>query len=457
MTDQPPSLRPDVIDEIERLTKALTDELVALRRDLHAHPELGGAELRTTRLLSERLAAAGLSPRVLPAGTGVLCDVAAGLGDDDGDDDDTSDLAASRLASSDLASSELASSDLASSDLGSSDLGRIITSTAASGLRTVALRADIDALPLADEKDVPYRSTVPGVCHACGHDVHAAAVLGAGLVLAELARAGHLPGRVRLVLQPAEEIMPGGAEQVIAAGGLEGVERIFALHCDPREEVGHVGLRVGGITASADQLSVRLTGRGGHTARPHLTADVVYALGEVVTRLPAALSRRVDPRAGLCLVWGRISAGSTANVIPSSGEVSGTVRCLDVATWAATKALIPDLVREIVAPYDVGCEVQYYRGVPPVTNEATSVQLLALAAQAVLGADGVRPTEQSLGGEDFAWYLDQVPGALVRLGVHAPGTSQVDLHRGDFDADERAIGIGVSLLVCTALLALQWR
>lgn len=415
MTDPPPSLTPDVVEEIERLTKSLIDELIALRRDLHAHPELGGSELRTTRVLTERLAAAGLFPRVLPAGTGAVCDVGPAGGGDDAD----------------------------------------ATRPVDSGLRTVALRADIDALPLADEKDVPYRSTLPGVCHACGHDVHAAAVLGAGLVLSELASAGHLGGRVRLVLQPAEEIMPGGAEQVIAAGGLEGVERIFALHCDPRELVGNVGLRVGGITASADQLSVRLSGRGGHTARPHLTQDVVYALGEVVTRLPAALSRRVDPRAGLCLVWGRISAGSAANVIPSSGEVSGTVRCLDAETGTATKNLVPDLVRQIVAPFDVGCEVEYYRGVPPVINEATSVQLLASAAQTVLGADAVRPTEQSLGGEDFAWYLDHVPGALVRLGVHPPGGAQADLHRGNFDVDERAIGIGVSILVCTALLALQ--
>lgn len=414
MTDQLPLLRPDAVDEVERLTKTLTDELVTLRRDLHAHPELGGSELRTTRVLMERLAAEGLSPRVLPAGTGVLCDVSPEPGDQAGKGE-----------------------------------------PARSPLRTVALRADIDALPLSDEKDVPYRSTVPGVCHACGHDVHAAAVLGAGLVLSELARTGSLGGRVRLVLQPAEEIMPGGAEQVIAAGGLAGVERIFALHCDPRELVGQVGLRVGGLTASADQLSVRLTGRGGHTARPHLTADVVYALSEVVTRLPGVLSRRVDPRAGLCLVWGRISAGSTANVIPSTGEVAGTVRCLDADSWAATKSLIPDLVRQIVAPYGVGCEVDYYRGVPPVINEASSTALLAAAAEAVLGADAVRPTEQSLGGEDFAWYLGQVPGALVRLGVHAPDAAQVDLHQGDFDVDERAIGIGVSILVCTALLALQ--
>jgi len=409
VTDHQPGLAPDVVDDVERLTKSLADELIAVRRDIHAHPELGDAEFRTTRVLAERLRAVGLTPRVLPAGTGLVCDVDAGI------------------------------------ESGQRPVAQ----------RSVALRADIDALPIVDEKDVPYRSTVAGVCHACGHDVHAAAVLGAGLVLNELARAGAFQGRVRLVLQPAEEIMPGGAEQVIAAGGLDGVERILALHCDPRESVGRVGLRVGGITASADQLTVRLTGRGGHTARPHLTTDVVYALGEVVTRVPAALSRRVDPRAGLSLVWGRISAGVAANVIPDRGEVSGTFRCLDAGTWAATKTLIPELVEQVVAPYGVGCEVEFFRGVPPVINEASSTELLRLATEGVLGADAVRPTEQSLGGEDFAWYLQQVPGALIRLGVRADDAEQVDLHRGDFDVDERAIGIGVSILVCAALLALE--
>ncbi len=420
----PPSSLPDEVrDEIERLTKVVTDDLIALRRDLHAHPELGGAEIRTTRVLLDRLRSGGLEPEVLTTGTGVRCDVSG--------------------------------TEHVGAGSGPVDTGTVADGQTLPGVRTVALRADIDALPIADEKDVPYRSTAPGVCHACGHDVHAATVVGAGLVLGELARAGRLPGRVRLLFQPAEEVMGVGAADVVAAGVLDGVERIFALHCDPREDVGRVGLRIGGITASADQVSVRLTGRGGHTARPHLTADVVFALGDLITRLPAALSRRIDPRAGLSLVWGRISAGTTSNVIPDRGEVSGTVRCLDVDAWAEANALIPQLVHEIVAPYGVGCHVDYTRGVPPVVNEVVSTHLLAAAARSVLGTDAVRPTEQSLGGEDFAWYLEHVPGALVRLGVRRPGNEQVDLHRGDFDADERSIGIGVSVLATTALLALQ--
>ncbi|MEJ7726688.1 MAG: amidohydrolase [Actinomycetes bacterium] len=397
------------MDEIERAAKPYDDELVALRRDLHAHPELGGSEVRTSRLLVDRLTAAGLVVRPLAGGTGLLCDVEG---------------TKNRLGP---------------------DRPR----------RTVALRADLDALPLVDEKDVPYRSTVPGVCHACGHDVHTATVLGAGLVLADLARQGLVGGNVRLVFQPAEEVIGAGAPEVIAAGALDQVERIFALHCDPREVVGRVGLRVGGITASSDQVTVRLTGRGGHTARPHLTADVVYALGEVITRLPAALSRRVDPRAGLSLVWGRVTAGTSSNVIPDRGEVSGTVRCLDLGVWDATGALVTRLAEEIVAPYGVGCVVEYVRGVPPVVNERSSVAILAAAARSILGTPAVRSTEQSLGGEDFAWYLEDVPGALLRLGVRPPDEEiSPDLHRGDFDVDERSIGIGVRVLAASALLAL---
>jgi amidohydrolase len=385
--------------DLAALVKTHEDELVAVRRDLHAHPELSWAEVRTTRLLRERLLAAGFAPSVLPSGTGLFCDV--GEGD-----------------------------------------------------RVVALRADIDALPLADGKDVPYASTVPGVCHACGHDVHTAVVLGAGLVLAGLAREGRLPGRVRLVFQPAEEASRSGARAVIDAGGLRDVERIFALHCDPRTAVGQVGIRTGPITASADQLLVRLTGRGGHTARPHLTEDVVYALGRVITELPAALSRRVDPRASLSVVWGRVASGRAANAIPAIGEVEGTLRCLDPAVWREAPALVEGLVRAIVSPYGVQAEVDHTRGVPPVDNEATSVDILAAAIEATEGPGSVVSTEQSLGGEDFAWYLDGVPGALARLGVRRPDeTAERDLHQGFFDADERAISVGVRVLVASALLS----
>ena len=387
--------------ELDALGAAYDDELVALRRDLHSHPELGRAEIRTTRVVRERLVAAGLDPRVLPGGTGLVCDVGAGA-------------------------------------------------------RTIALRADLDALPIADLKDVPYRSTVPGVCHACGHDVHVACVLGAGLMLADVADAGALPGRVRLVFQPAEELTPGGALEVVAAGGLEDVESIYALHCDPRTPVGRVGVRAGPLTASADRVTVRLAGPGGHTARPHLTADLIHALATVVTGLPAALSRRVDPRAGLSVVWGRIGAGAVPNAIPRAGELEGTLRCLDADAWQRTPDLVTELVQALVAPFGVTAEVDYRRGVPPVLNDDACAATISSAVHAVLGPDAVVTTEQSLGGEDFAWYLDKVPGAMARLGTAAAGrTEECDLHQGRFDVDERAIGVGARVLAVTALVALR--
>jgi amidohydrolase len=377
------------------------ERLIAFRRDLHMHPELGFAEHRTTQRIVEQLTAAGLTPVPLPKGTGVLCDIGVGDGP------------------------------------------------------VIGLRADIDALPLVDEKKgVPYRSTVPGVAHACGHDVHTTMLVGAGRFLAQQAAAGLLPGRVRLIFQPAEE-NPGGALEVMAAGGIAGVDRVFALHCDPRVEVGKLGLRVGPITAACDKVYVKVAGPGGHTARPHLTADLVYALAKIVTELPSALSRRVDPRSSLSLVWGRIAAGSVANAIPDDGIAEGTVRCLDDEAWHRAPEMMKALLQSVAAAYDVEASLEYIRGVPPTVNEAVSVQLFREAAVQSLGEDAVVPTPQSLGGEDFGWYLESIPGALARLGVRTPGsTGEYDLHRGDFDVDERCIGVGVRVLVGTALTAL---
>lgn len=386
--------------ELDTFLAGREQELINFRRDLHMHPELAFAEYRTTQRVAERLTAAGLVPSVLPRGTGLLCDVGSGDGP------------------------------------------------------TVALRADIDALPVPDEKDVPYSSTVPGVCHACGHDVHTAILLGTSLFLAQQAEAGLLPGRVRLIFQPAEEL-PGGALEVMASGGISGVDRIFGLHCDPRLDVGKVGLKPGPITSACDRVTIRVSGPGGHTARPHLTADLVFALAKILTELPAALSRRIDPRSSLSLVWGRVEAGSVANAIPDDGVAEGTVRCLDEAAWHAAPDMIKSLLESVAGAYGVEAEMDYVRGVPPVVNDKISVQMLAEAAEGVLGEGAPVPTEQSLGGEDFGWYLESIPGAFARLGTREPGSAHLaDIHQGTFDVDESAIGAGVRFLAATALTAL---
>jgi amidohydrolase len=320
------------------------------------------------------------------------------------------------------------------------------------GRRRVALRADIDALPVADTCGQPWHSTVHGVAHACGHDVHTAAVLGAGLALADLAAAGRLTTGVRLIFQAAEEVQPGGSLDAMAAGVLDGVGQIFAVHCDPRVDVGKVGTRIGPITSASDEVTVVVSSAGGHTSRPHLTGDVVFALGQVITQVPAVLGRRLDPRSGVNLTWGAVQAGSAHNAIPSSGSVRGTLRCLDVRAWESASQVFVAAVEQVLTPYGVEVEVRHARGVPPVENDARATAVLEQAAHDVLGPDSVVLTEQSLGGEDFAWYLTKVPGAMARLGTRTPGGRTYDIHQGDFRVDERAVGAGALLLARAALL-----
>ncbi|MEV1285835.1 amidohydrolase [Micromonospora sp. NPDC049679] len=397
--ETPPGADP-LPGQLDRWLASRGAELVAVRRHIHAHPELSNQEFETAALIARELAVAGLTPRFLPKGNGVICDI--GEGD-----------------------------------------------------RVVALRADLDALPLPDLKDVSYRSTVENVAHACGHDVHTTVLLGVGLALAQLAERGELPGRIRLLFQPAEETVPSGAPQVIAAGGLKDVSAIYALHCYPQLPVGLVGVRSGPFTAAADTVEVTLTGRGGHTARPHLTADLVHALGRVIVDVPALLDRRVDPRAGISMVWGRVHAGEAYNAIPGEGSVKGTVRVLNRDAWREAPDLITQLVKDVVAGTGATAEVTYSRGVPPVINDRMASAIIAGAAGAALGPDRVVEAEISMGGEDFAFYLEQVPGAMIRLGTGIPGSDvRVDIHQGSFDVDERAIGYGVRVMVHTALAAL---
>src|SRR3954466_12781289 len=387
---------------VEKLGSAVDDwvgrhsaQLISTRRQLHAHPELAFAEFETTSFLEQRLRPAGLSPRRLPTGTGLV--VEAGSGDP-----------------------------------------------------VVVLRADIDALPIHDLKDVPYASTREGLPPACGHDVHTTVVLGAALALADLEG---LPGTVRCIFQPAEETLPGGATEVVAAGVLDGASRAFALHCDPSVPAGKVGLRAGAITAACDRMDVSLMGPGGHTARPQLTVDLVDALGRVITEVPALLSRQVDPRSGMSLVWGAVNAGIAANAIPQRGHLRGTVRVLDRDAWKGAEELIRSLVERVAATTGVQVDVDYVRGVPPVVNDPRAVALLRSAALETVGTENLVLSAQSMGGEDFGWFADVLPIALARPGTHGGGPP-LDLHRGTFDVDERAIGVGVRLLTRAALHAL---
>ncbi|MCV7193275.1 amidohydrolase [Mycolicibacterium brumae] len=376
-------------DSAESWLAAHCADVVSWRRRIHAHPELGRQEHATTAFVYETLTAAGLAPKILPGGTGLTCDI------------------------------------------GPDYLARI------------ALRADMDALPMLENTGLAFASEVPGVAHSCGHDAHTAILLGAGLALAA---APALPVAVRLVFQPAEELMPGGALDAIAAGALDGVSRIFALHCDPRLAVGKVAITPGPITSAADWMSVTLASPGGHTSRPHLTGDLVYALGALITGVPGVLSRRLDPRDSTVMVWGAVNAGMAANAIPQSGTLSGTVRTASREAWREMEALVREVVAAQLATLNVEHTLTYTRGVPPVVNDEISTRIFTHAIESV-GPEALADTRQSGGGEDFSWYLEEVPGAMARLGVWSGIGPQLDLHQPNFDIDERALAIGVRAFV----------
>ncbi|EWC60743.1 N-acyl-L-amino acid amidohydrolase AmiA1 [Actinokineospora spheciospongiae] len=383
-------------DWLDGWLAANSGDVLAWFRHLHANPELSRQEFATTELVAGLLKSAGLQPQVLPGGTGLVCDIGTGG-------------------------------------------------------RCVALRADMDALPMTEATGLPHAATEPGACHACGHDAHTTILLATALALAS---APELPGRIRLIFQPAEEVMPGGALEVIDAGGLDGVDRIFGLHCDPRLEVGRVGTRVGAITSATDLLELHLTSPGGHTSRPHLTADLVHALGTVITGLPALLSRRVDPRSGTVLVWGAVHAGEAPNAVPREGLLRGTLRTGDHSIWAELEPLVAGLVQSLLVPTGVGYDLHHRRGVPPVLNDADSTEILDNAVAAALGEGALTTTNQSSGGEDFGWYLQHRAGSFMRLGVWPGEGPMRDLHQPTFQLDERALLTGVRVMTHTALAAL---
>lgn len=361
------------------------DQVIQWRRRIHRNPELSNKEYATTDFLVQTLRAHGLEP-VRLRNTGLYVDIGP----------DTSEK--------------------------------------------LAFRADIDALPLAEVTGLEFASRNPGVCHACGHDVHTTVALALACALAELP----LQVGVRVIFQPAEEVIDGGATDVIAQGVLDSVGAIFSVHVEPKLQVGRIGVRTGAITSATDVLQVNIAGAGGHSSRPHMTQDVVYAVGSVITQLPGLLSRRVDPRTGTVLVFGHVESGSAPNAIPQTGLIRGTVRTADIGVWRDMEPLVRELVDQIVAPTGCRAQVTYTRGVPPVLNDEVATAILAESAE-LLDPGAVVEAPQSSGGEDFSWYLEKVPGSMARLGAWSGQGPQQDLHQGDLLVDERAISVGVRL------------
>lgn len=373
--------------------------LVDFRRDLHRHPELSYQEFATTDKIANWLRANGLSPQILTGGTGLICDI------------------------------------------GSGEQPR------------VALRADIDALAMDDLTASEYTSRVPGVAHACGHDVHTSVVLGAGIALQTLDEMDRLPGPVRLIFEPGEETLPGGAVEIINEGWLKEVGAIFGLHCDPKLDVGQVGLRVGPITSGSDTVVVELRGPGGHTARPERTVDMVRLAGLVATEMPTVFAELAAPLGSAKLVFGSIHSGDAHNVIPGLARLKGTLRTPSQAVQDGAEELLTEALERVVGTSGAESTLIYERGIPAVVNDPVSTAVMTRAAAAACGPENVVDTEQSWGGDSFAWFTAEVPGTYARLGTHNSGWQRprLDLHASTFDVDEQAIGVGVQVLVNSVL------
>ncbi len=388
---------------VTSLVASREHELVAFRRRLHAHPELSYAEHATTQAIAERLQVAGLRPQVLEIGTGLVCDVPGN----------------------------------------------------APG-PMVVLRADIDALAMPDGTTTEYRSSREGVAHACGHDAHTAIVLGAGLVLRALTEIESVPGTVRLVFEPAEESTPGGAVEVVREGWITGAACVLGLHCDPKLDLGQIGLRAGALTAASDSVEIAISGPGGHTARPHLTVDLVQVMSEFAAAFPGEVRRRLSTSDGdVVVVFGSVHAGDAGNVIPAYGVLRCSVRCADRTAWDRAESVVREVIADLLRDTGASHTVDYRRGTPPVVNDPGAVDILDSAARSVVGDVGVLEAPLSMGADTFAWYGEHAAAAYARLGTHSGSRPPLDLHASTFDIDERAIGIGTRFLAEAALLALH--
>lgn len=376
---------------------SIADDLVTIRRDFHRHPELAFGEHRTAGRVAAELSQLDIEVRTGVAKTGVVGRIRGGGG------------------------------------------GR-------GKKRTVALRADMDALPIPDAKRrVDYGSEHAGVCHACGHDGHMAMALGAAKMLAE--RREELPGDVVLLFQPAEEGV-GGAEPMIAEGVLDGVDFILGQHMLPHLPAGTVGVSRGPAMAAADELHIRILGRGGHGAYPHLTIDAVVVAAHVVTALQAVISRAVDPLDAAVLSIGTIQGGYNFNVIADVVEMRGTVRTLRPALRAELRRRVEMVVRSVTEAFGASFELSYEHRYPATVNHDSAVDLFWETAVKTLGIENVRLLPPSMGAEDFSYYLQKIPGAFTWVGCRKDDADDpgYGLHHPAFDIDERCLPVGARMM-----------
>jgi amidohydrolase len=378
-----------------------TPEFAAWRQDFHAHPEIAYQEHRTAALVAERLASFGLEVTTGIGGTGVVGTLRGG------------------------------------------------TKAQSGGNRAIALRADMDALPMDEANELPYRSQNAGRMHACGHDGHTTMLLAAARYLAETR---NFAGTIHFIFQPAEE-GGAGALRMLEDGLLERFpfDAVFGAHNDPTLPVGALSASTGTVHGATDDIIIRLTGRGGHAARPHAAIDPIVAGAQIVLGLQTIVSRRVDPLESAVVSICTFHAGSATNVIPETATLSGTVRNLTPANQIRLAQEIPDMVRQLARAAGVEAEVDYQTGYPPVVNNGAMAGVVARAAGTVLGAANVHTAlPPTLGGEDFAYYAIERPGCFFRIG-QADGTKgAMPLHHPRYDFNDAILPIGAAVFAAIA-------
>lgn len=385
------------LDAVEESTDSVLDTVVGVRRLIHQYPELAHHETQTTVRLRSELVRAGLTDIRPLSGTGLVVDV-AGL----------------------------------------------------SPWPIVAVRGDLDALPITEESGYFYASEIGGVMHACGHDVHAATVLGVALAAVRLRASFH--GTLRIIFQPAEESEPLGARQVIAEGHLDDVSAIIALHVSPDLDVGTVGLRSGPAMASSDEFTVELRGVSSHAGWPHRGRDTIATAAAVIQEAQKIVSRRIDPRSPVVLNFGKVNGGTSGNIVADHVTIEGTIRAARAPDRAVAQTMLSDIVQGIAASHGVRGDLDVTAGEPVLQNHPDLMGYFRDTGRALPTCDTVSDlSEATMNSEDFAFYSELIPAGMAWLGGHTPGAERYPLHHPKFSVDERAMRIGVPLLLGTAI------
>ncbi len=389
-----------MLSDIQSLARQAAPKVRSWRHHIHAHPELSFQEFETSAFVSERLTEMGVPHQSGVAGTGVV--------------------------------------------------GLIEGKNP--GSRTIALRGDMDALPITEQNEVPYKSTKPGIMHACGHDVHTSSLLGAAWILNQMK--DRFEGTVKLIFQPGEERIPGGASLLIKEGVLKNPapQSIVGQHVMPLLPVGKVGFREGLYMASADEIYLTIHGKGGHGAMPQFAIDVVAIAAQLITALQQVVSRSADPKIPSVLSFGKVIAEGATNVLPNSIYLEGTFRTMDENWRAKAHSKIRELTEGICASFGAKADLEIRKGYPFLLNDPVLTRKMKSAAVEYLGAENVVDLDIWMAAEDFSYYTQEMPGCFYRLGTRNEAKGIVSgVHTPTFDIDEDALEIGCGLLAWLAL------